>query len=165
MNKTTSFAALLLLLFLNGCGKSDPGDDISAADRAVSVLSVPGVILLPDSAGFSELEESELDAILLYCWLPMGQYPESENDLLFLSTLEERDITPVPVQFNSAVRNASQTQLNQLGISLSVALGDDSVKNFMGVGALPAAALVRSNGSIVRAEGFGCAERVLRESQ
>ncbi len=155
----------LFLLLTAGCIDGEDLPEVVEIEEHVPLLSVPGVILLPDSTDFIEMTESEHDAILLYCWLPMGQYPESENDLEFLSTVSERGITPVPVQFSAEVRNASQTQMNQLGISISVALGDDSLKNFIVVDNLPAAALVRKDGSVVRAYGFGCAERTLRGTQ
>lgn len=159
------YSIFTLLLLTAGCTDSDDLPALATIEEHVPLLSVPGVILLPDSSGFIEMTESEHDALLLYCWLPIGQYPESENDLEFLSTVNERGITAVPVQFSEEVRNASQTQMNHLGISISVALGDDSLKNFIVVDNLPAAALVRKDGSVVRAYGFGCAERTLRGIQ
>jgi|GEM_PF-1522265 len=160
-----SISAVLFLPFFLGCGSNDRQGGIPEVTASLPLLSVPGTILLPDTGGYFELIESDYDALLLYCWLPMGQYPESENDLVFLSSVQERGIRAVPVQFISSVRNASQTQLNQLGVQLSVALGDDSLKSFMQVDILPAAMLVRSDGSVVRARGLGCAERVLRVTQ
>lgn len=156
---------ILLLSVISGCRETSDTLDIVTAEEEIPVLTIPGTILLPDTAGFLEMEESEYDAILLYCWLTVGEYPESESDLVFLASVHERGITPVPVQFNSEVRNASQTQLNNLGISISVALGDDALKEFLVEGHLPAAALVRTDGTVVRAYGFGCAERTLRGVQ
>ncbi|MCP4647849.1 MAG: hypothetical protein GY852_09000 [bacterium] len=161
MHKQISLVLIISFLVVAGCSEADIPKTVDVEVPA-PVLSVPGVILLPQSEDFTEMEESGYDAILLYCWLPMGQYPESENDLSFLSTVLERGITPVPIQFNTEVRNASQTQLNQMGISLSVALGDDSLRSFFIEDVLPAAVLVRSDGSIMKAYGFGCAERVVR---
>jgi len=126
------------------------------------VLSIPGTIRLPEENGFSVMPENEHQAILLYCWIPLGQYPESEVDLGFLANLEDRGITPVPVQFSAEVRNSSQNQLNRLGISLPVALGDDSLRAFMDISNMPSAVLVMSNGETARGNGFGCAERLVR---
>lgn len=159
-----SVIAILLSFAVTGC-REKSNTVLTTAEEAVPVLSVPGTILLPDTNGFFEMEESEHDAILLYCWLPFGEYPESESDLAFLATVHEREVTPVPVQFSSEVRNASQTQLNTLGISISVALGDDALKDFFVADNLPVAALVRADGSVVRAYGFGCVERALRGVQ
>ena len=153
---------MILLFSMTGCRDENSAVDITVAVEELPLLAIPGTILLPDSEGFLEMEEGDHEAILLYCWLPIGEYPESKSDLEFLATLHERGITAVPVQFNSQVRNASQTQLNQLGVSMSVALGDDALKDFLIGENLPVAALVRADGTVVRAYGFGCIERALR---
>ncbi|MCD6587464.1 MAG: hypothetical protein J7K88_02840 [Candidatus Fermentibacteraceae bacterium] len=156
-------AVTLLLLLAAGC--EDESQIAAETEEEIPVLSIPGTIQLPGTDGFVEMDESTSEAILLYCWLPLGEYAESREDLVFLATVQERSITPVPIQFNSEVRNASQTQLNSLEIPMSVALGDDSVKHFLEIGILPAAALVRADGSVTRAYGFGCVERTLRGGQ
>ena len=153
-----SFAAFILV---SGCKEQD-SIVLDTVEAEAPVLSIPGTVLLPDTSGFLEMEESAHDAVLLFCWLPIGGYPESENDLEILSTVNSRGITPVPVQFSPAVRNASQTQLNSLGISISVALGDDELKNFLITDNLPVAVLLQADGTVVRAYGFGCVERTLR---
>ena len=150
----------MLILLAAGCNNETR--TAVAVEEEIPVLSIPGTIRLPGTDGFVEMNESASEAILLYCWMPLGEYPESQEDLVFLSTVQERGITPVPVQFSPEVRNASQTQLNSLEISMSVALGDDSVKSFFEIENLPAAALVRADGSVTRAYGFGCVERALR---
>lgn len=154
--------SLLTALGLAGCGgnSGEPGETPVA--EAPPVLSVPGTIQIPGEQGFSVLSEGEHQSILLYCWIPMGEYSEGEADLYFLENLEERGITPLPVQFSTSVRNASQNQLNRLGIALAVALGDDSLKTFMNIEYLPAAVLVQSTGETITGTGFGCAERVVR---
>jgi len=153
-------AITLPVLLVAGCG--DESQTAAETVEVIPVLSIPGTIQLPGTDGYIELDESASEAILLYCWLPLGEYPESQEDLAFLATVQERGITPVPVQFSPDVRNASQTQLNSLEIPMSVALGDDSVKLFLEIGNLPAAALVLADGSVTRANGFGCVERALR---
>ncbi|MCD4708446.1 MAG: hypothetical protein K8S62_12010 [Candidatus Sabulitectum sp.] len=165
MFKIHFFPLIFLLFITSGCMDENNTPDAVTTEETIPVLSVPGTILLPDTDGFIEMEESNHDAILLYCWLPLGEYPESERDLEFLATVNERGIIPVPVQFSTEVRNASQTQLNTLGISISVALGDNALKDFLVEDNLPAAALVRADGTVVRAYGFGCAERTLRRIQ
>ncbi len=157
-----SLLSLLALIMLQAaCGGGEPPPE-AAISQPEPVLSVPGTIRLPGETGFAEMDETEHQAILLYCWIPIGQYPESETDLEFLATLENRGITPVPIQFSTEVRNYSQNQLNGLGLSLPVALGDDSLKVFMDVSNMPSAVLVQSSGEIVRGSGFGCAERLVR---
>ena len=169
MTKIKTLSGCLIFLFTVfssfGCGSSQPDENVQVAVDFEPTLSIPGSILLPEADDFTELNEAEHDAILLYCWLPMGEYPQSTNDLQFLSTIHDRNITAIPIQFSTTVRNASQTQLNEMGISLSVALGDDSLENFLDIKTLPTAVLVRKDGSIERADGFGCAERSLRGSQ
>ncbi len=153
---------LLAALGLAGCGGNagEPGE--TPVTEAPPVLSVPGTIQIPGDQGFTVLPEDEHQSILLYCWIPMGEYSEAEADLHFLKTLEARGITPVPVQFSTQVRNASQNQLNRLEIPLAVALGSDSLKSFMNIEYLPAAVLVLSTGETFSGTGFGCAERVVR---
>jgi hypothetical protein len=158
-----SFRIICLLssaLLLAACSEAPP--EPQAGSIPEPVLSVPGVISIPGEQGFVEMEEEACEAILLYCWIPMGQYPEGESDLVFMASLDPVEITPVPVQFSSQVRNASQNLLNQMGIAMPVALGDDSLKAFMDITALPAAVLVTASGDVLRARGFGCAERLVR---
>lgn len=157
--------AISLLLVLSGCKDGNDSLETIAVVSPEQVLSLPGTVLLPGADGFFEMNESDHNAVLLYCWLPLGEYTGNESDLLSLSTVHERGITAIPVQFTSAVRNASQTQLNELGISLSVALGDEELKDFLVTDHLPVASLVRSDGTVVSAYGFGCVERTLRGSQ
>lgn len=164
MVRSISFV-ISLLLVLSGCKEGNDSLETIAVASPDPVLSLPGTVLLPGADGFYEMNESDHNAVLLYCWLPLGEYTENESDLLYLSTVHERGITAVPVQFTSTVRNASQTQLNELGISLSVALGDEELKEFLVKDHLPVAYLVRSDGTVVSAYGFGCVERTLRGSQ
>lgn len=147
-------------LLLSACSETPPEPEAGTIPEPV--LSVPGVISIPGEQGYVELVEESCEAILLYCWIPMGQYPEGEADLVFLASLDPGEITPVPVQFSSQVRNASQNLLNQMGIAMPVAMGDDSLKAFMDITALPSAVLVTASGDVLRARGFGCAERLVR---
>lgn len=151
------------MLLSAACGGSN-GETAEQITEPEKVLSVPGVISLPGENGFTDMVEHEQQAVLLYCWVPIGEYQESESDLGFLAALAERGITPVPVQFSTQVRNAAQNQLNGLGIALPVALGSDSVRIFMNISCMPAAVLVQKNGEIHRGNGFGCAERVVRSA-
>ena len=160
MKTPVSLSFLAALLLHAACSDETPA--VESTPEPEPVLSIPGTIELPAENGFTEMEENEHRAMLLYCWIPIGQYPESESDLIFLTTLDHMGITPVPVQFSTQVRNSSQNQLNRLGISLPVALGDDSLMAFMEITNMPAAVLVQSNGETVRGSGFGCAERLVR---
>jgi len=160
-----SFLFLITIFSHIACDSNQSETDLQETVVVEETLSIPGNILLPEADDFTEFNEEEHEAVLLYCWLPMGEYPESTNDLQFLSTVHEHNITAIPIQFSTTVRNVSQTQLNEMGISLSVALGDDSLKNFMEINSLPTAVLVRKDGSIERTTGFGCAERSLRGNQ
>ncbi len=160
-----SLLFLLTVFSSFACDSEQSETDLQENISVEETLSIPGNILLPDADDFTEFIEEEHETVLLYCWLPMGEYPESTNDLQFLSTVHERNITAIPIQFSTTVRNVSQTQLNEMGISLSVALGDDSLENFMEINSLPTAVLIRKDGSVERTNGFGCAERSLRGNQ
>ena len=155
-------AASLLLALTAGC---TGGSDETSSEQPVQeipVLSVPGTIQIPSGDGLAAFDESGHEAVLLYCWIPMGEYEESLPDLHFLNTLADRGITAVPVQFSTEVRNAAQSQLNTLGIPLGVALGSDSLRAFLNTEMLPSAALVLNTGEVFRESGFGAAERAVR---
>lgn len=157
-----SIIFLLTAVVFSGCSEQER--DVSQTDSLppAPVLNIPGTILMPSETGMSEFVEEAHQKVLLYCWIPMGQYAESEADLLFLASLNNRGITAVPVQFTSEVRNAAQNQMNTLGIPVAVAVGDDSLKQFMRLDILPAAVLVQNSGETVFQTGFGCAERAVR---
>lgn len=165
MLKHIDLFIVLLLLSWSGCGDNQSSADNLSVEEEVPVLSIPGTLQIPGENGFIPFHEQDHTAVLLYCWLPMGEYPGSEADLLFLTSTEENGVTALPVQFSTVVRNASQEQLNALGIQLAVSLGDDSLKAFMDINVLPAAVLVKNTGEVIRGTGFGCAERVLRSMQ
>jgi hypothetical protein len=165
MQKHLDFVIVFLLLIWSGCGDNESPPQDLTVEVEVPVLSIPGTLQIPGENGFSPFQEKDHNAVLLYCWLPIGEYPESEADLLFLTSIEENGVTALPVQFSTNVRNASQEQLNTLGIHLAVSLGDDSLRAFMGVDILPTAVLVKNTGEVIRSRGFGCAERVLRSIQ
>ena len=160
--RSVIIVSFLIPLVFSGCSQQERETVQADSLPQAPVLSIPGTIMMPSETGMSEFAEEEHQTVLLYCWIPMGQYAESEADLLFLASLGNREITAVPIQFTSEVRNAAQDQLNSLGIPVAVAIGDDSLKQFMNLAILPAAVLVQSNGEMVLQTGFGCAERAVR---
>lgn len=153
----------MIVILSLACGGNEPAAAIP--HEPDPVLSFPGTASLPGEQDFHPLIEADHQAVLLYCWMPMGRYPESEADLHFMASMEDIHITPVPLQFSIEVRNAAQNQLNELGIPMPVALGDDSLREFMNICMLPSAVLVTSEGEVFRATGFGCAERAVRSAR
>lgn len=162
MNFRPFLLSLAIPVAFSGCSTEEQSVSETDSLPPVPVLSIPGTIQIPAETGMLQFDESDHTEVLLYCWIPMGQYAESEADLIFLGTLIDRGITAVPVQFSQEVRNAAQNQLNQLGIPVAVAMGDDSLRQYMDLEVLPAAIYIRSTGEASVQTGFGCAERAVR---
>ncbi|PIE53025.1 hypothetical protein CSA37_03695 [Candidatus Fermentibacteria bacterium] len=160
--KTTLLILTTAIILTAGCADNAENTQEQQITAEVPVMTIPGSLEVPSGEGLAAFDESLHDAVLLYCWIPMGNYEESLSDLLFLGTVAERGITAVPVQFDGEVRNAAQNQLNQLEIPLGVALGNDSLREYLGVELLPSAVLVLNTGEEFRASGFGAAERAVR---
>jgi hypothetical protein len=152
-----------IVLSLSGCGEPDP--QVVTEAEPDPVLELPGTLHRPDSAGFIPLETDALQGILLYLWIPLDNCDHNDPDLLFMAALAGEAVLPVPVQFDPVTRNAAQRRMNRLGLPLAVYLGDDSLLAFMDVEMLPLAVLVLPGGTVFRATGMGCAQRVLRDSR
>jgi hypothetical protein len=151
-----------VLLALPGCREDDGQAGIQ---EPAPVLSLPGVLSRPDTAGFVPVSVDSLEGILLFTWLPLEDMEMADQDLVFLATLTRGGILPAPVMFDPAARNAAQRRVNRLGLPLTVYLGDAGLRAFMGFEALPAAMLALPGETGERAEGTGCARRVMREEQ
>ena len=162
--KTLVFTALLFLL-ATSCER-EVEVHAPLCDSTDTVLQpplrVPGTITGPDSAGVpQEIDPSGFDALLLYYWIPLVGYEESEPDLRLLAGLrEDGSLLVLPVQFDPDSRNHAQMLVNGLGVSLTVYLGDSTLKKHLSPRFLPLTVLIRP-GSELRETGFGGPERLL----
>lgn len=159
----TLLRALLLIAACTpfGCGAS--GTDGAQGEESIPVLGLPGTLSRPDTAGFTPVETDSLGGVLMYVWIPLENCDQSDPDLVFLAGLEGSGIMPAPVQFDTDSRNASQSQLNRLGLPLTAYLGDRDLQEFVDPTILPAAVLVLPGGREYRANGVGCPQRLLRD--
>lgn len=148
---------------LSGCG--GPDTEPTGGEEAIPVVRLPGTLSRPDTSGFTPVSTDSLDGVLLYVWIPLENCDQSDPDLVFLATLAGSGILPAPVQFDAESRNASQSVLNDLGLPLTAYLGDLSLLEFVDPVILPAAVLVLPGGEERRADGAGCARRVIRDDQ
>lgn len=166
MNAVKRVFLLLVLLVacsLPGCG--DPDTESTGGEEAIPVVRLPGTLSRPDSSGFTPVSTDSLDGVLLYVWIPLENCDQSDPDLVFLATLAGSGILPAPVQFDADSRNASQSVLNGLSLPLTAYLGDQSLLDFVDPTILPAAVLVLPGGAERRADGVGCAQRLLRDNR
>ncbi|MFO7626893.1 MAG: hypothetical protein R6V62_06525 [Candidatus Fermentibacteraceae bacterium] len=166
MNAAKKVFMILFLLAacsLPGCG--GPETENTNGEEAIPVVSLPGTLSRPDTSGFTPVPTDSLDGVLLYIWIPLENCDQSDPDLVFLATLAGSGILPAPVQFDTDSRNASQSVLNRLGLPLTAYLGDQSLLDFVDPTILPAAVLVLPGGIEHRADGVGCAQRLLRDSR
>jgi hypothetical protein len=165
--KIPAFLALLLLITAS-CEQPEEATD-PLPDSTVTVqrppLQVPGTITGPDSAGIpQDIEFSGKDALLVYYWIPMIDYEESEHDLRFLAGLpKDCSILVLPVQFDPASRNHAQMLVNELGVSLTVYLGNETLREHLSPTLLPLTVLIQP-GNEHRETGFGGPERLLVET-
>ncbi len=156
---------VLLLVLTTSCGRegvvSEPLPDSTVTVRQ-PLLQVPGTIMGPDSAGvLQEIDSSGRDALLVYYWIPIIGYEESEPDLRFLAGLQEDgSVLVLPVQFDLDSRNHAQMLVNELGVSMSVYLGDVILMEHLSPHLLPLTVLIQP-GSELRETGFGGPERLL----
>ena len=162
--KTIARVALLLVL-TTSCGRkgdvTEPLPDSTVSVRQ-PLLQVPGTIMGPDSTGvLQEIDSSGRDALLVYYWIPIIGYEESEPDLRFLAGLQEDgSVFVLPVQFDPDSRNHAQMLVNELGVSMSVYLGDVVLMEHLSPCLLPLSVLIQP-GSELRETGFGGPERLL----
>jgi hypothetical protein len=111
-----------------------------------------------------EIDPAGAECLLIYHWLPIAGYEESEPDLVFISGLrEDPGIMVIPVQFDPGARNHAQTIVNDLDVSLTVFLGDSVLRDYLWSEVLPVTLLL-SPGTEARTTGFGGPERLLTGS-
>ena len=141
-------------------------DGISRPDtttvQPVPELVLPGTVSGPDTSGtLREIDPEGFDAALIYYWIPLLEYEESESDLRFLAAIQGGgSVLVLPVQFDIVSRNHAQAMVNDLGISLTVCLGDTALLHHMSPDVMPLTLLVRPEG-VERETGFGGPERLL----
>ena len=100
-------------------------------------------------------------AVVVYLWLPLNGHAPTERDLQALSRMAESGKARVlPIQLSPESRNAAQTQVNGLGLSMAVYLADSCILQSMNARHLPSVLLVRPGGQRA-ANGFGAASRLL----
>lgn len=168
MRYRTALLLLLVPLAALSCrdaGNGTPAPGDSTVTAPVPELAIPGSVSGPDSAGvLRAVDAAGAQAVLLYYWLPLEGYEESEPDLRFLAAVQDdASMLVLPVQFDQASRNHAQTLVNGLGISLTVYMGDSALLGHMSPEVLPLSILLRP-GSESRETGFGGPERLLTVS-
>lgn len=165
MTKSTTVsiaaAVLMALLPLLSCGGNgepvtDPIADPVTAPPADVV--VPGTITGP--AG-DTLTAGPGERVLIYFWIPLNLEIELEQDLMYLASLGDSTLLVVPVQADPESRNLAQTQVNGLGVSLTVYLADPQTMSALDVSMLPSAVLLSPGGGRVEEFGFGAPARLL----
>lgn len=161
--KSVSALVLLACLGLTACGGGDQRSTETPSD-AIEEYAGPGTVKLPgqvtDPSG-SAVSPGAGTVVLLYFWMPVSDHQETMDDLLFLASIAGPELMILPVQPDADSRNFAQTLVNQLDISLPVNLADGEVMETIGADVLPSTLLLRPDGSISRATGFGGPARLL----
>lgn len=150
-----ALTAVLLALppLLASCGGGGVPEDATP-----EILNVPGTLTGPDGLR----PDFSLDsAALVYNWMPLDGYAMVDSDLVSLAGLAGRGVRPIPVQFSVEGRNAAQSHLNDLGVSMPVYLADSVLASCIPRDVLPAAVLFRRGAPPSVETGFGCAARLL----
>jgi len=161
--KSISTLVLMACLGMVACdGGGDPARE--APSDSLEDHTGPGTVQLPgqvtDPSGVS-VSPDEGVAVLLYFWMPVSDHQETMDDLLYLASVTGPELMILPVQPDADSRNFAQTLVNQLDVSLPVYLADTAVLGAIGTGALPSSLLLRSDGSVSGATGFGGPARLL----
>jgi hypothetical protein len=147
--------ALLLALAACSCGR---GPDVPL-QVAPGPLRLPGGLSGPSG---EIVDVSGDSAAVIFYWLPLHGYPPVEDDLRFIAGPGGTSSTRVfAVQLDPGSRNAAQTQVNDLGITLPVYLADSALARAIPCGILPVAVMyVRGRPAVIET-GSGSVERLL----
>jgi hypothetical protein len=136
-----------------GCGNEEP-----AVPQAPPPFRLPGGLAAPDGA---VVDVSADSCAIVYYWLPLDGYGPAAGDLVGIDDARGQGRAIFPVQFDPESRNAAQTQVNELGISIPVYLADSSLAEAIPCDILPVAVLF-ARGRAPRSEaGEGCVSRLL----
>lgn len=151
--RTILLATCLFLSIACGCGEEQP-----AVPQAPPPFRLPGGLAAPDGA---VVDVSADSSVIVYYWLPLDGYRPAAGDLVGIAEARGQGWAIFPVQFDPESRNAGQTQVNELGISIPVYLADSSLAEAIPYDILPVAVLF-ARGRAPRSEaGEGCVSRLL----
>ncbi len=104
-------------------------------------------------------------AAVVYLWLPIKGHRPTERDLRALDRITETGRARVlPIQLTAEARNAAQTQVNGLELSMPVYRADSCILQSMDQGHLPSVLLIVP-GSQSTATGFGAVSRLLLHAE
>lgn len=153
---------VLLTTLIAACCTNGQTDQASIPDSLapppIPPVTIPGSITGPDTSGVGrKIEISSADAVVLYYWLPLAGYAETESDLTFLSGASS--VLTLPIQFDPDSRNHAQNIVNELGISLTVFMGDSVLLKYLSPDILPLTVILVP-GEEARETGFGGPERL-----
>ena len=154
----------LLIILITACCTNDQTDQASIPDSLtpppIPAVTIPGSITGPDTSGVGRgVDISSRDAVVLYYWLPLSGYGEAESDLTFLAGASNASVLTLPIQFDPDSRNHAQNLVNELGISLTVFMGDSVLLKYLSPDILPLTILLLPGGE-TRETGFGGPERL-----
>jgi hypothetical protein len=151
--KQTFLATCLVLSLACGCGDEGP-----AVPQAPPPFRLPGGLAAPDGA---VVDVSADSSAIVYYWLPLDGYRPAAVDLAGINDARRQGRAVFPVQFDPESRNAAQTQVNELEVSIPVYLADSSLAAAIPCDILPVAVLF-AIGRAPRSEaGEGCVSRLL----
>ena len=153
---------VLLIILVAVCCTNGQTDQASIPDSlappSIPPVTIPGSITGPDTSGVGRgIDISIEDTVVLYYWLPLSGYAEAESDLTFLSGAST--VLTLPIQFDPDSRNHAQNIVNELGISLTVFMGDSILLKYLSPDILPLTVLLVP-GEETRETGFGGPERL-----
>jgi len=157
---------LILVALIPICGCNERTDeaessDIDSTSSGPLTVQLPGIIIAPTGDTVQTLPGTD---VILYYWLPLENYPDMQDDLRFLDSIDTQYLV-LPLQPDHESRNHAQRVVNSMGISLPVFLADPAVMEVIDTSILPSCLLMTSNGSVFSESGFGAPSSLLVEIQ
>lgn len=158
---TRSLLTSAVLALLLACSGDDgPAPTHQPQPEPDPVARLPASLVGPEG---DTVDVSSDSAVVVYLWLPLEDHQPTERDLRALARMSESGRARVlPIQLSAGSRNAAQTQVNGLGLSMAVYLADSCILQSMDARHLPSVLLV-TPGAQRAATGFGAASRLLLE--
>jgi hypothetical protein len=155
-------ASAVPALLIACAGGEEPAASPRPEPEPDPVTRLPATLVGPEG---DTVDVSEDSAAVVYLWMPLAGHPATERDLRALERIAESGRARViPIQLTPEHRNAAQTQVNDLGLSMPVYLADSCILASMDLRHLPSA-LLAVPGSTATATGFGSASRLLLGSR
>lgn len=150
--------SVLLALMLACSGDDGPAPSPRPEPEPDPVACLPASLVGPEGDTVDVAGDS---AVVVYLWLPLEGHRPTERDLRALARMAESGrARALPIQLSPGSRNAAQTQVNGLGLSMAVYLADSCILESMDARHLPSVLLLKP-GSQRTATGFGAASRML----